>query len=296
MVKAVFAHPLSNNVYSGGSLGKIIQMKRDIRFESPFQIECDRRVRRLTMNKRGMMVVAAALVIAAASLWTKPAAAHNWAAGLTAAENDQAIAFDAVADRINGGPEHYRGSMTDSQFEAYRLERMKEMATYFGIDTTGKTADQLKVELKAAKEKDSAKWEAFKEQHLAKRLDHLRQLAKERGIQTEGKSAEQLHQELRKAGGDKGPNRFNDHRKEKPQPSPTVQPTMQPQPTPGVKPTMAPQPTPELKSKTGGSEQMPGGKGKMEAEQAPGGKSGNVAPIGTTPPKGKGVQPQSKSK
>lgn len=248
------------------------------------------------MNKRGMMVVAAALVIAAASLWTKPAAAHNWATELSAeAGNYQVIANGADADRING-PEHYRGSMTDSQFEAYRLERMKEMATYFGIDTKGKTVDQLKVELKAAKEKDSAKWEAFKEQHMAKRLDHLRQLAKERGIQTEGKSAEQLHQELRKAGGDKGPNRFKDHRKEKPQPTPSIQPTVQPQPTPGVKPTTGPQPTPELKPKTGGTEQTPGGKTKMEAEQAPGGKSDNVAPIGTTPPKKSGVQSQSKSK
>ncbi|MHA7965850.1 hypothetical protein ACX93W_17150 [Paenibacillus sp. CAU 1782] len=240
------------------------------------------------MSKRGMMLVAAALVIAAASLWTKPAAAQGKATDQVQLGAQQwTLAGDA--ERF-GGPEHYRGSMTDSQFEAYRLERMKEMATYFGIETAGKTADQLKVELKAAKEKDSAKWEAFKAQHLAKRLDHLRQLAKERGIETEGKSAEQLHQELRKAGGDKGPNRFGDHRKEKPQPAPSVQPTVQPQPTPGVKPSVAPQPTP----KTGGSEQTPGGKTKMEAEQ--GGKSDKASPIGTTQPKQSGTQSQSKSK
>lgn len=72
------------------------------------------------------------------------------------------------------------------------------MADYFGIKTEGKTAEQLRTELEAAKQKDKAKWEAFKTEHKAKMLEHLRQKAKENGIATEGKTAEQLREELHK--------------------------------------------------------------------------------------------------
>ncbi len=72
------------------------------------------------------------------------------------------------------------------------------MADYFGIKTEGKTAEQLRTELEAAKQKDKAKWEAFKTEHKAKVLEHLRQKAKENGIATEGKTAEQLREELHK--------------------------------------------------------------------------------------------------
>ncbi|WP_274649120.1 hypothetical protein [Paenibacillus humicola] len=81
--------------------------------------------------------------------------------------------------------------------EARKLKHLKEAAEYFGIATEGKTADQLRTELKAAKEKDAAKWERFKAEHKAKRLERLQTIARKLGISTEGKSAKQLREEIR---------------------------------------------------------------------------------------------------
>ncbi|MBD2870947.1 hypothetical protein [Paenibacillus arenilitoris] len=91
---------------------------------------------------------------------------------------------------------HHKGKMTRKDFEAYRLEKLKEIATYFGISTEGKTAEQLKKEVEAAKAANKDKWEAFKAQHQAKRLERLRKIADDHGIKTEGKTADQLRREL----------------------------------------------------------------------------------------------------
>lgn len=108
---------------------------------------------------------------------------------------------------------HHKGKMNRKEFEAYRLERLKEMAAYFGIKTDGKSAEQLKKELEAAKVANKDKWEAFKAEHQAKRLEQLRKIAAEHGLQTEGKSAQQLRDELHKLHGGKGrrPHRLDDH-------------------------------------------------------------------------------------
>ncbi|MFX3636122.1 MAG: hypothetical protein ACE3L7_12015 [Candidatus Pristimantibacillus sp.] len=101
--------------------------------------------------------------------------------------------------------------MSGADFEKHRLEKLRYMAEYFGIKTEGKTADQLKTELQAAKQKDKAKWEAFKTEQQAKRLEHLRKIAAEQGIATEGKSAEQLRDELHKLHGSDGQHRHRAH-------------------------------------------------------------------------------------
>lgn len=108
---------------------------------------------------------------------------------------------------------HHKGHMTRKDFEVYRLEKLKEIATYFGIQTEGKSAQQLKKEVEAAKVANKDKWEAFKAEHKAKRLEHLRKIAEEHGIKTEGKTAEQLREELYKLHGGKGrrPHRLEDH-------------------------------------------------------------------------------------
>ncbi|WP_138755134.1 hypothetical protein [Paenibacillus sinopodophylli] len=112
---------------------------------------------------------------------------------------------------------HGKGRMTRKQFEAYRLEKLKEIATYFGIQAEGKTAEQLKKEVEAAKLANKDKWEAFKAEHQAKRLEHLREVAKEHGIKTEGKTSEQLREELYQLHGGKGkrPHRLEDHNRAK---------------------------------------------------------------------------------
>ncbi|WP_051250529.1 hypothetical protein [Paenibacillus harenae] len=104
----------------------------------------------------------------------------------------------------DGGFMHHKGKMTRKDFEAYRLEKLKEIAAYFGISTEGKSAEQLKKEVDAAKTANKDKWEAFKAEHKAKRLEHLRKVAEEHGIDTEGKTADQLREELYKLHGGKG--------------------------------------------------------------------------------------------
>lgn len=110
---------------------------------------------------------------------------------------------------------HHKGQMTHKDFEAYRLNKLKEMATYFGISTDGKSAQQLKKEVEAAKIANKDKWEAFKAEHQAKRLEHLRKVAEEHGIKTEGKTSEQLREELYKLHGGKGkrPQRLEDSKR-----------------------------------------------------------------------------------
>ncbi|SFF28163.1 hypothetical protein SAMN05216378_5757 [Paenibacillus catalpae] len=105
---------------------------------------------------------------------------------------------DATQDNRMEGHGRHHGGMYGKNNDERRLAKLRYMAEYFGIKTEGKSAEQLRTELEAAKQKDKAKWEAFKTEHKAKMLEHLRQKAKENGIATEGKTAEQLREELHK--------------------------------------------------------------------------------------------------
>ncbi|WP_148505189.1 hypothetical protein [Paenibacillus beijingensis] len=98
------------------------------------------------------------------------------------------------------GKQHADGSRHHPHMhrhEAWRLERLREAASYFGIQSDGKSAEQLKAEIMAMKTKDSAKWEAFKKSMKAKRFERLKQFAASQGISTEGKTEQQLRNELR---------------------------------------------------------------------------------------------------
>lgn len=182
-----------------------------------------------------------------------------------------------LAQKAEGDGDHRHGDMSRAEFEAYRLEKLREMAAYFGIKSEGKTADQLKQELKEARKSNPEKWQAFKAEHQAKRLERLQEIAKEHGIATEGKTAEQLHSELRNAHGDKWPSRSKDMRKE-PAPSATAAPAPNPAPTaaPTVAPTTAPTPAPkpsekadkkESEGKSMEQQQSDMNKGKVGGEQ-----------------------------
>lgn len=98
---------------------------------------------------------------------------------------------------------HNKGKMTKEEFEAYRLRKLREMAEYFGISINGKSAEQLKQEVEAAKSANAEKWEAYKAEQKAERFERLRKEATEHGIETKGKTAGQLHEELKKIHGDK---------------------------------------------------------------------------------------------
>jgi ERCC4-related helicase len=137
-----------------------------------------------------------------------------WAAkSITALPDASIVVQHPKESEMDSEHKHHKGKMTRKDFEAYRLEKLKEMATYFGIQTDGKNAEQLKKEVEAAKLANKDKWEAFKAEHQAKRLEHLRKIAEEHGIKTDGKSSDQLREELYQLHGGKGkrPHRLEDH-------------------------------------------------------------------------------------
>ncbi|MFF2483310.1 hypothetical protein [Paenibacillus sp. NPDC058071] len=135
----------------------------------------------------------------AAAVWLMALPVYAQTPEQLSPEENDGSAHSHAEEGWQHGHDHHKGQPPSaSQIEEHRLAKLRYMAKYFGISTEGKTAEQLKTELQAAKAKDAAKWEAFKKEHQAKRLEHLRRVAKEHGIQTEGKSADQLLDELRK--------------------------------------------------------------------------------------------------
>jgi len=142
-------------------------------------------------------------MLTAASVWPLPAAA----AGSIDPANEQPRSSQEGQDH-----EHHNGHRMEKNFEAYRLEKLKDMAKYFGIETEGKTVDQLKAEVSAAKEANKEKWEAYKAEHKAKRLQHLQKIAQEHGIKTKGKTAEQLIKELHKLHGENSDHKHYMHK------------------------------------------------------------------------------------
>lgn len=141
-------------------------------------------------------ILAAVAGVAAASIWQAQPV-------LAAAQTAQVAEEEPSVQQDGDKHGRHRANMTKEDFEAYRLKKLQEMANYFGIETEGKSAQQLKQELAAAKEADKEKWEAFKAEHRAKRLEHLQKLAEKHGIKAEGKTEEQLRDELMKAHGGK---------------------------------------------------------------------------------------------
>jgi hypothetical protein len=121
-----------------------------------------------------------------------PAAAEAGINAEHATQSSLAAAHPAPSDPST----RHDGGMSRQDFEAFRLKKLQEIATYFGIKTEGKTAAQLKKEVEAAKTADKQKWEAFKAEHKAERMEHLRRIAEKHGIKTEGKTFEQLREEL----------------------------------------------------------------------------------------------------
>lgn len=147
------------------------------------------------MRKSLLPAFVAAAMLTAAALWALPAAA----AGNIEPANEQ-----PKASQEGRSHEQHNGHKMEQNFEAYRLEKLKDMAKYFGIETEGKSVDQLRSEVSAAKEANKEKWEAYKAEHKAKRLQHLQKIAQEHGIKTKGKTAEQLIMELHKLHGENG--------------------------------------------------------------------------------------------
>ncbi len=156
--------------------------------------------------KKASMAVATALglLLVAAPVATASNAQDVWS-GETAAQNIVSIGAKtanelmSAAHPISGDRStRHDGGMTREEFESFRLKKLQEIATYFGINTEGKTAAQLKEEVEAAKTANKEKWEAFKAEHKAERMEHLRRMAEKHGIKTEGKTFEQLREELHK--------------------------------------------------------------------------------------------------
>lgn len=153
------------------------------------------------MNRRWIGIGAAVIMLAtyaipaaaAGQLSIAPQAVQS---GI-APEQDRNTLEQTIQDKL------YKGKMSKEDFEAYRLSKLQEMAAYFGINIDGKSAEQLKQEVEAAKLADREKWETYKAKQKEKRLQHLRKHAEEHGIETNGKTAGELHEEIKKFHGDK---------------------------------------------------------------------------------------------
>ncbi|KKC49317.1 hypothetical protein VE23_23180 [Paenibacillus sp. D9] len=142
---------------------------------------------------------AAALLLAALAL---PAAAYAAPQASPAAPQASPHASQDMGapDRYNhqgdlrnpkGHPHH------DRYREARKLAMLKEAAAYFGIKADGKTEEQLRQEIHAAKEKQPEKWTAFKASMKEKRFARMKEFAVKQGIKVEGKSEQQLRDELK---------------------------------------------------------------------------------------------------
>ncbi|MEK3882464.1 hypothetical protein [Paenibacillus sp. PL2-23] len=184
------------------------------------------------------ILCAVAAVIAGASIW-QAAPAYAGQAPTAAAPTEE---LNVKGEGEVAEAERHRIHMSKEDFEAYRLKKLQAMAEYFGIETEGKSAQQLKDELAVAKEANKEKWEAFKAEHQAKRLEHLQKIAGKHGIQTDGKTEEQLREELMKVHGGKEHRRWkarhehNQHNgssnNAKPQQSPQAKPDANAAPVP----------------------------------------------------------------
>lgn len=180
----------------------IIEMRRLMPLHDTPSIPQPREVRAGMKGKQSVVTIATAFALAAMLSYSSPAAHAEQAEVLAAPAAEQEpeqqpeLKKDKDKRDHHGHHGHHKSGMTRPEFEAYRLQKLREAAAYFGIETEGKDAEQLKKELKVAKEANKEKWEAFIAEHKAKQEEYLRKMAESQGIETEGKTAEQLKQEL----------------------------------------------------------------------------------------------------
>jgi len=153
------------------------------------------------MNRRWVSIGAAVIMLAVYAFPALAAEQRSYGPEAVQSNAEQTQELNKLEQNIQD--KLHKGKMTKEDFEAYRLGKLKEMAVYFGIKAEGKSADQLKQELDAAKLANKEKWEVYKAEQKAKRLEHLRKHAAEHGIETDGKSASQLHEEIHKIHGEK---------------------------------------------------------------------------------------------
>lgn len=117
------------------------------------------------------------------------------------------FSVEAAATSLDPKSEEHKGELghqskhehlSKEEVMQLRLEKMRQLAEHFGIDSEGKSFHQLKQELSEAKQANPDKWQALKNQHHAKKLEKLREYAQTKGISVERKSAEQLRDEIEK--------------------------------------------------------------------------------------------------
>lgn len=115
-------------------------------------------------------------------------------------QEQQATQEEQAEEKQHGKHKHSHAhphkKLTSEEIQHMRLKKLQRLATYFEINTEGKSLEQLKKEVDQAKREQPEKWEAFKEEFRAKKLEKIREYAKQKGIDVEGKSMEQLHDEL----------------------------------------------------------------------------------------------------
>lgn len=177
----------------------IIEMRRLLPMHNTPPIPQLREVRAVMIGKQSIVTIATAFSLAVMLSGGAPAALAQQAGVPAASVAEQGAdqnRSDGAGHEDHGHHSHHKSGMTRPEFEAYRLQKLREAAAYFGIATDGKDAAQLKQELQVAKEANKEKWEAFKAEHKAKHEKHLREMAEAHGIETEGKTAEQLKQAL----------------------------------------------------------------------------------------------------
>jgi len=130
--------------------------------------------------------------------WLVPSTSATAIHNKSLSSNTQLEDKESKSTREQRQSSHLHKRMTKEQLQAHKLNKMKKLATYFGIETEGKSAKQLRAELEQAKKAQPEKWDMFKQQFRAKKLEEIREFAKSKGISIEGKTEEQLRDELHK--------------------------------------------------------------------------------------------------
>lgn len=140
-----------------------------------------------------ILISAAALLLISAS----PAHARHEAPKPEQAQQTEQEQWRSRSGQQDAGHEGKDWHAAREQHRAFRLQRLKEAAEYFGIATEGKSAKQLHEELRTARHADKAKWERYKAEFRAKRLAHLQKIAAKLGIAVEGKTMRELSRDIR---------------------------------------------------------------------------------------------------
>ena len=146
------------------------------------------------MKQIGGMAVSAVLLV---SLMV-PALSYAAATPQDASPKASPSAGAEERYKQHGDLRHPKGEPHHERYrEARKLEMLKDAAAYFGLRSEGKTAEQLRQEVRAAKEKHPEKWASFKAAQHEKQFLRLKEFAAKQGINVQGKSEEQLKNELR---------------------------------------------------------------------------------------------------